>query len=229
MFYIRSSLQTEFLLNVVRSWSKHCLPPISYMIKSLMLFIILSHCQHIPLLLSTIVCVSHFLILFLNISSWSNFWHQLSTPLLVLQVVHAILIVVLGTMYDINKEAHQRGANIINNVLVGVTIVTVVINIVISAFDIRETSDLAWKNDPQHGLQYQPGAQTAPGTGWLIFMRLMRVEQLFATFCFEYSYIFINTWARLSSFSIATNQSSRLWIVLPFNGCSTRLNYTLSE
>ena len=61
----------------------------------------------------------------------------------------------LGTLYDINKEAHQRGANIINNVIVGVTIVTVVVNIIISAFDIRETSELAAiKNDPHYG---QPG------------------------------------------------------------------------
>jgi uncharacterized membrane protein len=54
-------------------------------------------------------------------------------------VVQAIIIVVLGIVFDINNTEEQKKANIINNVLVAITTVSVVINIIISAFDMRET------------------------------------------------------------------------------------------
>lgn len=90
-------------------------------------------------------CVSSLLLWILRSHPFTWFiFHYFSQRLFFLfpffhQVLHAILILALSTMYDINKEKHQRGANILNNILVGITIVTVVINVIISAFDIRDT------------------------------------------------------------------------------------------
>jgi Ninjurin len=56
------------------------------------------------------------------------------------KVVQAIIIVILGIVFDINNTAEQKKADIINNVLVAITAISVVINIIISAFDMRETS-----------------------------------------------------------------------------------------
>jgi hypothetical protein len=57
-------------------------------------------------------------------------------------VVQAIIIVILGIVFDINNTEEQKKANIINNVLVVITTVSVVINIIISAFDMRESSNM---------------------------------------------------------------------------------------
>ncbi|XP_058834199.1 ninjurin-2-like [Topomyia yanbarensis] len=73
--------------------------------------------------------------------------HQFYTLLLVLiitsislQILQAIIIVVLGMLLNINKIEEQRKSDIINNILICVTVVTVVINIVISSFDMKNQS-----------------------------------------------------------------------------------------
>lgn len=44
---------------------------------------------------------------------------------------------VLGLILDINKVDQQQSANIVNNIGLSIVIVVVVINVVISAFDIK--------------------------------------------------------------------------------------------
>uniref|UniRef100_A0A336MLC3 CSON013898 protein n=1 Tax=Culicoides sonorensis TaxID=179676 RepID=A0A336MLC3_CULSO len=58
-----------------------------------------------------------------------------------LQVLQAIIILVLGILFDINKPEQQRRAEKINNLLVAITVLTVVINVIISAFDIKDASN----------------------------------------------------------------------------------------
>ncbi|XP_063696167.1 ninjurin-2-like [Culicoides brevitarsis] len=58
-----------------------------------------------------------------------------------LQVLQAIIILVLGILFDINKPEQQRRAEKINNVLVSITVLTVVINVIISAFDIKDATN----------------------------------------------------------------------------------------
>jgi Ninjurin len=62
-------------------------------------------------------------------------------------VVQAIIIVILGIVFDINNTAEQKKADIINNLLVAITAISVVINIIISAFDMRETSLMVMKDN----------------------------------------------------------------------------------
>ncbi|XP_065091563.1 ninjurin-2-like [Ochlerotatus camptorhynchus] len=57
-----------------------------------------------------------------------------------LQILQAIIIIVLGTLFNINKLEEQRKSDIINNVLICVSVVSVVINIIISAFDMKNQS-----------------------------------------------------------------------------------------
>ncbi|XP_055537616.1 ninjurin-2-like [Wyeomyia smithii] len=59
-----------------------------------------------------------------------------------LQILQAIIIVVLVMLFNINKIEEQRKSDIINNVLICITVVTVVVNIVISAFDMKNQSIL---------------------------------------------------------------------------------------
>lgn len=40
--------------------------------------------------------------------------------------------------YDLNKLEEQRRADIINSFLVGLTVLTVVVNVILSVFDMRE-------------------------------------------------------------------------------------------
>jgi hypothetical protein len=47
--------------------------------------------------------------------------------------------VVLGTLYDIAEETHQKTAAVLNNVVLGLGVITTVVNAVISAFDMSET------------------------------------------------------------------------------------------
>jgi hypothetical protein len=49
----------------------------------------------------------------------------------------------LGSAFNINKTKDQNAANIWNNVVLAMGIVTTVINLVISAFDMRETDKMA--------------------------------------------------------------------------------------
>ncbi|GAB0087472.1 Ninjurin [Sergentomyia squamirostris] len=54
-----------------------------------------------------------------------------------LQVIQAIACVILGLVLNINKVNEQRISDIINNVTVAITMVTVAINVIISAFDLK--------------------------------------------------------------------------------------------
>lgn len=45
---------------------------------------------------------------------------------------------ILGSSLDINKEKEQNKANVTNNISLMLTIITVAVNVVISAFDMRE-------------------------------------------------------------------------------------------
>lgn len=56
------------------------------------------------------------------------------------QILQAIIILVLGILFDINKPEQQHRAEKINNLLVAITVLTVVINVIISAFDIKDAS-----------------------------------------------------------------------------------------
>lgn len=46
---------------------------------------------------------------------------------------------VLGSLYDIADESHQKTAAVLNNVVLGLGVVTTVVNAIISAFDMSET------------------------------------------------------------------------------------------
>lgn len=63
----------------------------------------------------------------INILSFANF-----------QVIQAIVCVVLGLILDINNVAQQKIADICNNVCLTIIIVTVAINVIISAFDLKD-------------------------------------------------------------------------------------------
>lgn len=58
--------------------------------------------------------------------------------ILFLKVFQALLIIVLAIFYDLNKLEEQRRADIINSSLVGLTVITVVVNVVLSVFEMRE-------------------------------------------------------------------------------------------
>lgn len=55
-----------------------------------------------------------------------------------LQVVQAIIILLFVMFFNINKTEEQSKSNIVNNLLMCISIVSVVINIIISAFDMRD-------------------------------------------------------------------------------------------
>lgn len=54
-----------------------------------------------------------------------------------IQLLQSILCIVLGLIFDINKVDQQKSANIVNNVGLSIVIIVVVINVMISAFDIK--------------------------------------------------------------------------------------------
>ncbi|XP_063229531.1 ninjurin-2-like isoform X1 [Bacillus rossius redtenbacheri] len=58
---------------------------------------------------------------------------------IILQVVIGIINVTLGSAFNINKQPHQRVANAWNNVVLALNIITTAINVVISAFDMRQS------------------------------------------------------------------------------------------
>jgi hypothetical protein len=49
----------------------------------------------------------------------------------------------LGSAFNINKAKDQNAANIWNNAVLAMGIITTIVNIVISAFDMRETGMMA--------------------------------------------------------------------------------------
>ncbi|KAI5642935.1 ninjurin domain-containing protein [Phthorimaea operculella] len=53
---------------------------------------------------------------------------------LVLQVVSAIVAVILGTIFNINREPEQRRAEILNNVNLAFKIISITLNVIISIF-----------------------------------------------------------------------------------------------
>ena len=50
-------------------------------------------------------------------------------------MVQAIIMCILAIVFDLNKIDDHRRGNIANNILLMVTIVSVVINVIISTFD----------------------------------------------------------------------------------------------
>lgn len=79
-----------------------------------------------------------FFLLALTLTIWCKFQFYSNFT----QVLQAIIILVLGILFDINKPDQQRKAEKINNLLVAITVLTVVINVIISAFDIKDASNL---------------------------------------------------------------------------------------
>jgi hypothetical protein len=61
----------------------------------------------------------------------------------VLQVLRGCLNVALGTCYDLGEESHLKMAAIMNNISLGLGILTSLVNAAISAFDMSE-SKLGW-------------------------------------------------------------------------------------
>lgn len=55
------------------------------------------------------------------------------------QACQGVLYVMLGSAFNINKSKDQRAANVWNNVVLAMGIVTTILNVIISAFDMRET------------------------------------------------------------------------------------------
>jgi hypothetical protein len=47
--------------------------------------------------------------------------------------------VVLGALYDIAEESQQNTAAVLNNVVLGLGVVTTVVNAIVSAFDMSGT------------------------------------------------------------------------------------------
>jgi len=61
---------------------------------------------------------------------------------IVLQACQGVLYVMLGSAFNINKAKDQNAANIWNNVVLAVGILTTVLNVIISAFDMRQTDNI---------------------------------------------------------------------------------------
>nr|CAD7602456.1 unnamed protein product [Timema genevievae] len=57
-----------------------------------------------------------------------------------INILQGIINVTLGSAFNINKTAHQTKANVWNNVVLSLNIITTATNVVISAFDMRQTS-----------------------------------------------------------------------------------------
>ncbi|XP_046612040.1 uncharacterized protein LOC124301251 isoform X2 [Neodiprion virginianus] len=59
-----------------------------------------------------------------------------------LQVIQGVICILLGSSLNINKQQDQRKANIWNNICLLLMLLTVAVNAVISAFDMRDSSAL---------------------------------------------------------------------------------------
>ncbi|GFG40972.1 hypothetical protein Cfor_02950 [Coptotermes formosanus] len=55
------------------------------------------------------------------------------------QVVRGCINVVLGSLYNIADESHQKTATVLNNVVLGLGGLTTVVNAILSSFDMSET------------------------------------------------------------------------------------------
>ncbi|XP_065086028.1 ninjurin-2-like [Ochlerotatus camptorhynchus] len=74
-----------------------------------------------------------------------EFYHLLLTLVIVsisLQVFQAVMIIILAIVLDINKVEQHKKSEILNNLLIIFTVISVVINVIISAFDMRSQGDL---------------------------------------------------------------------------------------
>ncbi|KAJ9581251.1 hypothetical protein L9F63_023577 [Diploptera punctata] len=60
---------------------------------------------------------------------------------LVLQLVRGCLNVVLGSLYNISQEDHQKAATILNNIVLLLGVFTTLVNAIISGFDMSEKYD----------------------------------------------------------------------------------------
>jgi hypothetical protein len=55
------------------------------------------------------------------------------------QACQGVLYVMLGSAFNINKPKDQSAANLWNNLVLAMGIITTIVNVIISAFDMRET------------------------------------------------------------------------------------------
>ncbi|XP_026469191.1 ninjurin-2-like [Ctenocephalides felis] len=65
---------------------------------------------------------------------------------IILQCLQGIACVILGSALDINKLQQQDRANLGNNICLSLNIVTVVINVILSAFDMKYDSIRSMNN-----------------------------------------------------------------------------------
>ncbi|XP_055537701.1 ninjurin-1-like [Wyeomyia smithii] len=81
----------------------------------------------------------------LTVGEAHAFYHLLLTLVLLsisLQVFQAVMILLLAVVLDINKTEEHRRTDILNNILIIFTVISVVINVIISAFDMKTQEDL---------------------------------------------------------------------------------------
>ncbi|XP_050079544.1 ninjurin-2-like [Anopheles maculipalpis] len=81
----------------------------------------------------------------LTVGETHEFYHLLLVLIIVsisLQLLQALLIIVLAIVFDINKVEEQKRSDIVNNVLIAFTVISVVVNVIISAFDMKSQSDV---------------------------------------------------------------------------------------
>uniref|UniRef100_A0A182RJR1 Ninjurin n=2 Tax=Anopheles funestus TaxID=62324 RepID=A0A182RJR1_ANOFN len=81
----------------------------------------------------------------LTVGEAHQFYHFLLVLIIVsisLQIFQALLIIVLAVVFDINKVEEQKRSDIVNNVLIAFTVISVVVNVIISAFDMKSQSDV---------------------------------------------------------------------------------------
>ncbi|ETN67881.1 ninjurin A [Anopheles darlingi] len=81
----------------------------------------------------------------LTVGTAHEFYHLLLTLIIIsisLQLFQALLIVVLAVVFDVNKVEEQKRSDYLNNILIGITVISVVVNVIISAFDMKSQSDV---------------------------------------------------------------------------------------
>ncbi|XP_058122232.1 ninjurin-2-like [Anopheles ziemanni] len=81
----------------------------------------------------------------LTVGETHEFYHFLLVLIIIsisLQIFQALLIIVLAIVFDINKVEEQKRSDIVNNVLIAVTAISVVVNVIISAFDMKSQADV---------------------------------------------------------------------------------------
>uniref|UniRef100_A0A182KB50 Ninjurin a n=1 Tax=Anopheles christyi TaxID=43041 RepID=A0A182KB50_9DIPT len=81
----------------------------------------------------------------LTVGETHQFYHFLLVLIIVsisLQIFQALLIVVLAVVFDINKVEEQKRSDIVNNALIAFTVISVVVNVIISAFDMKSQTDV---------------------------------------------------------------------------------------